>query len=68
MEGSSSGTLHRMWLDVKATFSGHDRKSILEECERGEDAIKKHIKAPYLQIMNFRLRLPGYLPTSKRAL
>ena len=38
---SGSGTLHRMWLDVKATFSGHDRKSILEECERGEDAIKK---------------------------
>jgi uncharacterized protein (TIGR02284 family) len=41
MNGSGSGTLHRMWLDVKATFSGHDRKSILEECERGEDAIKK---------------------------
>jgi uncharacterized protein (TIGR02284 family) len=41
MDGSGSGTLHRMWLDVKATFSGHDRKSVLEECERGEDAIKK---------------------------
>jgi uncharacterized protein (TIGR02284 family) len=39
-----SGTLHRGWLDVKATFSGHDRKSILEECERGEDAIKKAYK------------------------
>ncbi len=38
---SAGGMLHRMWLDVKATFSGHDRKSILEECERGEDAIKK---------------------------
>ncbi len=38
---SGSGALHRMWLDVKATFSGHDRKSVLEECERGEDAIKK---------------------------
>jgi uncharacterized protein (TIGR02284 family) len=35
------GTIHRAWLDVKATFSGQDRKSILEECERGEDAIKK---------------------------
>ncbi|MDB5086158.1 MAG: aldehyde dehydrogenase [Mucilaginibacter sp.] len=38
---SGSGALHRMWLDVKATFSGHDRKSVLAECERGEDAIKK---------------------------
>jgi uncharacterized protein (TIGR02284 family) len=38
---SGAGTIHRAWLDIKATFSGHDRKSILEECERGEDAIKK---------------------------
>lgn len=38
---SVSGTLHRTWLDVKATFTGHDRKAILDECERGEDAIKK---------------------------
>lgn len=35
------GAIHRAWIDVKATFSGHDRKSILAECERGEDAIKK---------------------------
>ncbi|GAC1305836.1 MAG: PA2169 family four-helix-bundle protein [Mucilaginibacter sp.] len=38
---SVSGTIHRNWLDVRATFSGHDRASILAECERGEDAIKK---------------------------
>ncbi len=38
---SASGAIHRAWIDVKATFSGHDRKSILEECERGENAIKK---------------------------
>lgn len=36
-----SGKLHRFWLDLKATLSGHDRKQILEECERGEDASKK---------------------------
>jgi uncharacterized protein (TIGR02284 family) len=38
---SSTGALHRAWIDVKATFTGHDRKAILAECERGEDAIKK---------------------------
>jgi uncharacterized protein (TIGR02284 family) len=38
---SGNGALHRMWLDIKTAFSGHDRKSVLEECERGEDAIKK---------------------------
>jgi uncharacterized protein (TIGR02284 family) len=39
-----SGTLHRAWIDVKSVFTGHDRKSILEECERGEDTIKKAYK------------------------
>jgi len=38
---STSGKLHRAWIDVKTTFSGHSKKSILEECEFGEDAIKK---------------------------
>jgi uncharacterized protein (TIGR02284 family) len=33
--------LHRLWLDIRSAFSGHASKSILEECERGEDAIKK---------------------------
>ncbi|OWK68909.1 PA2169 family four-helix-bundle protein [Pedobacter sp. AJM] len=35
------GTLHRAWIDIKASFGGNDRHSILAECERGEDAIKK---------------------------
>lgn len=38
------GTLHRTWIDIKASFGGDDRHSILAECERGEDAIKKAYK------------------------
>jgi uncharacterized protein (TIGR02284 family) len=38
---STGGKLHRAWIAVKETFTGHDRHSILEECEFGEDAIKK---------------------------
>jgi uncharacterized protein (TIGR02284 family) len=38
---SISGTLHRTWLKLKADFTGHSEHSILEECEFGEDAIKK---------------------------
>ncbi|RZK79107.1 MAG: PA2169 family four-helix-bundle protein [Pedobacter sp.] len=37
---SVAGTLHRAWIDVKALFGGSDRVSILNEAERGEDAIK----------------------------
>lgn len=38
------GSIHRAWIDLKSSFGGDDRKSILEECERGEDAIKKAYK------------------------
>ncbi|OKS87185.1 PA2169 family four-helix-bundle protein [Mucilaginibacter polytrichastri] len=38
---STSGSLHRTWLQVKAAFTSNSAKSILEECEFGEDAIKK---------------------------
>ncbi|WCT14927.1 transaldolase [Mucilaginibacter jinjuensis] len=49
VEGSStSGLLHRTWLDIKAAFTGHDAEAILNECERGEDAIK----AAYLDALS----------------
>ena len=38
---TAGGSIHRAWIAVKETFTGHSRKSILEECEFGEDAIKK---------------------------
>lgn len=53
---SISGKLHRTWLDVKAVFSGHSDKSILEECEFGEDAIKK----AYQSALNEE-HLPAYI-------
>lgn len=41
---SVSGTLHRAWIDVKSIFGGSDREGILNEAERGEDAIKAAYK------------------------
>jgi len=38
---SGSGSIHRAWLELKATFTGHNRHSILSSCEFGEDAIQK---------------------------
>ncbi|HET6252539.1 MAG TPA: PA2169 family four-helix-bundle protein [Puia sp.] len=38
---SGSGSIHRAWLEVKATFTGHSRHAILASCEFGEDAIQK---------------------------
>lgn len=38
---SLQGKIYRTWMDVKATFSGKDRKAILASCEFGEDAAQK---------------------------
>ncbi len=38
---TGSGKIYRAWMDVKALFTGHDRKSILENCHFGEDAAQK---------------------------
>src|ERR1700712_503320 len=38
---STTGDLHRAWIDIKSTFTGGGLLAILNECERGEDAIKQ---------------------------
>ncbi len=42
---TNSGKLYRVWMDVKAIFTGKDRQAILENCEFGEDAAQKAYKA-----------------------
>lgn len=41
---TTSGKIYRAWMDVKALFTGQDRKSILESCEFGEDAAQAAYK------------------------
>lgn len=36
-----SGKIYRMWMDVKAAFTGKGRQSVLESCEFGEDAAQR---------------------------
>ena len=38
---TNSGKIYRVWMDIKATFTGHDRTSVLESCEYGEDAAQE---------------------------
>ena len=42
---TAPGAVYRVWMDLKATFSGDDRKTVLESCEFGEDAAQKAYKA-----------------------
>ena len=40
-DSTTSGKIYRAWMDVKAVFTGHSRKAILENCEFGEDAAQR---------------------------
>lgn len=36
--GSTTGSLHRTWIDIKTAFTGDNDEAVLEECIRGEKA------------------------------
>ncbi len=38
---TNSGKIYRVWMDLKAVVSGKDRKTVLDNCEFGEDAAQK---------------------------
>ena len=37
-DSSTTGTIHRGWVNVKAMLTGNSDQAALDECERGEDA------------------------------
>ena len=55
--GSTLGSIHRFWMEVKSSWSKKDDESILEECLRGEKAslneyeekIKNNILSPEIK-------------------
>jgi len=40
-DSTFAGKIYRTWMDVKNTFTGSDRTSILASCEFGEDVAQK---------------------------
>jgi uncharacterized protein (TIGR02284 family) len=38
---TNSGKIYRVWMDLKAAITGHDRQTVLNNCEFGEDAAQK---------------------------
>lgn len=56
--GTASGALHRGWVHVKGAVGANSETSMLEECERGEDAA----------IARYRKALQQELPADVRAL
>ena len=45
-KSSTTGALHRGWINLKSAITGGDEHAILAECERGEDsAVEQYKKA-----------------------
>jgi len=42
--GGSVGSLHRVWMDIKSTFTGGDADAIINTCITGEEAAIKEYK------------------------
>jgi len=42
---TAAGKIYHAWMDVKATFTGHDTQAILNACEYGEDAAQRSYKS-----------------------
>jgi uncharacterized protein (TIGR02284 family) len=38
---STSGKIYLAWMDVKAIFTGHNRQTVLANCESGEQAVQR---------------------------
>jgi uncharacterized protein (TIGR02284 family) len=58
--GSTAGSLHRGWINIKSAITGKNDKAIIAECERGEDVAV----ATYQRILKQNLP-PNVLPVVK---
>jgi uncharacterized protein (TIGR02284 family) len=54
--GSASASMHRRWMDIRSTISGHDDRAILAEVLRGDN----------VSVLAFKTALEGALPMSVR--
>lgn len=64
---TTSSKIYRAWLEVKALFTGHDRDTILSNCEYGEDAAQKAYKMA-LEQNNLQTHLRSLITEQKLSL
>ncbi|MDQ1087897.1 MULTISPECIES: PA2169 family four-helix-bundle protein [unclassified Siphonobacter] len=67
-ETTTSGKFYRVWMDVKAAFTGKDRKAILENCEFGEDAAQEAYQTALESDANMSTDIRQLISTQKAKL
>lgn len=67
-ERTLPGAIYQTWMDVKATFTGHDTGSTLEACEFGEDAAQKAYQAAIKASTDFPAEIKHMISSQKNLL
>ena len=65
---TNSGKIYRVWMDIKATFTGHNRTSVLESCEYGEDAAQEAYEDALSTDADLSVDIRQLITTQKAAL
>jgi uncharacterized protein (TIGR02284 family) len=65
---TASGKIYRAWMDVKATFTGKDRSSVLAACEFGEDAAQRAYQEALASDAEMEAGVRQLIATQKSAL
>jgi uncharacterized protein (TIGR02284 family) len=65
---TNSGKVYRVWMDLKAAIAGKDRKTILNNCEFGEDAAQKAYDMALNSEVEFETSLRDLIVRQKAAL
>ena len=65
---TASGKIYRAWMDVKATFTGKDRTSLLAACEFGEDAAQRAYETALASDAEMPAEIRQLIATQKSAL
>lgn len=65
---TASGKIYRAWMDVKATFTGKDRTSLLAACEFGEDAAQRAYQSALASDAEMPSEIRQLIATQKSAL
>ena len=65
---TNSGKIYRVWMDLKAAVSGHDRKTVLANCEFGEDAAQKAYDTALNSDVDFEASIRDLLVRQKATL
>ena len=65
---TNSGKIYRVWMDLKSVVTGHDRKTVLNNCEFGEDAAQKAYDTALNSDVDFEPSLRDLIVRQKAAL